>query len=99
MTLRARANRGESQRGTRTSSPAVHLSRPGSQRRTSRGVAPPSDPGLRAFLEEVGRMAADAVLERLQNTPNIQAVGEASRKSPRVIYSTAGEAKMAARAS
>ena len=48
----------------------MHLSRPDSQRRTTRRVAPPSDPGLRAFLEEVGRMAADAVLERMRNSLN-----------------------------
>lgn len=82
MTLRVRANRWESQKETRTPSPAAHLSRHEGQRSTSRRAATPSDPSLRAFLEEVGRIAADAVLERMQNTLSTQTVEKVSRKSP-----------------
>ncbi len=81
MTMRARANRWEPQRRTRSSSPGVLLSHLGGQRRTSRRAIPPNDPVLRAFLEEVGRMAADAVLERMRNSLNAKDCCEDSIKS------------------
>lgn len=49
----------------------------------ARRAAPPSDPGLRSFLEELGRMAADALLARVRNGLNTKGVGEASISSPR----------------
>lgn len=87
MTMRAKANRREPQRKTRSSSSGVFLSRLEDQRRTSRRATPPGDPGLRAFLEELGRMAADAVLERMQNTLSTKTDDKAFRKTLRGIYS------------
>ncbi len=44
-------------------------------------------------------MAADAVLDRIQNALSTQAVGEVSRQSPRAISGAGDESKVAAQAS
>ena len=63
--------------------PASQPSRPERRRRTAGRPAPPADPGLRAFLEELGRMAGDAVLARLANHRRSKGGGEPSIKPPR----------------
>lgn len=70
--------------GVYTPTPPAHQpSRPESQRRTAGRAAPPTDPGLKGFLEELGRMAADAVLARLSNHRHSKDGGEPSIKTPR----------------
>lgn len=85
MTIRARANRREPKKRARSSSPGVLLSRLEGQSRTSRRATTPIDPGLRAVLEELGRMAADAVLERMHNTMSTEAADKAFRNTPQNI--------------
>lgn len=63
--------------------PSPSSAGPQHQPRTPRKASPPSDPALRTFLEEVGRMAADAVLERMHNSLNTKDNGERTIHSPR----------------
>jgi len=48
-------------------SPAAEGARP-SGRRSGQRAVPVMDPGLEAFLREIGHMAAEAVLRDLRNT-------------------------------
>lgn len=84
------ANGERNQIGRHNLFPAHPPARPQRQPRTLRRAVPPSDPGLRAFLEELGQMAADAILERLHNSTNAKGFDQLTIKSPRAIYSSGG---------
>jgi len=71
-------------------SPVRRLSRAGSRGRMVGRAAPPADPGLRAFLQELGRMAADRVLERFRNGLKTKDFKATSIKSPRGTHRDAG---------
>jgi hypothetical protein len=68
----------------------------GSQRqpRMLRKAAPPSDPGLRSFLEALADLAANAVLARLHNQLETKDIIEPTEDSPRGFNRSATGGKM-----
>lgn len=84
----ARANRRELQSGKHAPSPSPRLRHPGRQGRTAKPAAPPAHPDLKTFLEEVGRMAADALLARVRNDREAKDFTGVSMGNPRGTHRT-----------
>lgn len=72
MTLITRKDRKELQRLACTSSPSHRLPRPQRQPRIPNLADPPMDSGVRAFLDVIAEMAADAVLANRRKTKERQ---------------------------